>query len=37
MCIAMVIGEVHLVDYEYGGPNFLAFDIADHFCEFAGT
>lgn len=28
---------VGLVDYEYGGPNYLAFDIADHFCEFAGN
>ena len=28
--------EVGLVDYEYGGPNYLAFDIADHFCEHAG-
>lgn len=29
-------GDVGLVDYEYGGPNYLAFDIADHFTEFAG-
>ena len=30
-------GDVRLVDYEFGGPNYLAFDIADHFAEFAGT
>ena len=29
-------GDVQMVDYEYGGPNYLAFDIANHFCEFAG-
>ena len=26
-----------MIDFEYGGPNYLAYDIADHFCEFAGT
>lgn len=30
-------GNMKLVDYEYTGPNYLAFDIADHFCEFAGV
>ena len=25
------------IDFEYGGPNFLIFDIANHFCEFGGT
>ena len=24
------------IDYEYGGFNYAAFDIANHFCEFAG-
>jgi hypothetical protein len=24
------------IDFEYGGPNFLIFDIANHFCEFGG-
>ena len=28
---------INLVDYEYAGPNYLAFDIADHFCEFSGV
>lgn len=28
---------INLVDYEYAGPNYLAYDIADHFCEFAGV
>ncbi len=30
-------GQVSLVDFEYSGPNYLAFDIANHFCEFAGV
>ena len=30
-------GVVKMVDYEYAGPNYLAFDIANHFCEFAGV
>ena len=25
-----------MVDYEYGGPNPAAYDIGNHFCEFAG-
>jgi thiamine kinase-like enzyme len=25
------------IDYEYAGYNYRAFDIADHFCEFAGS
>ena len=25
-----------MIDFEYGGPNYLAYDIANHFCEFAG-
>jgi ethanolamine kinase len=29
-------GEVRLIDFEYGGVNFVAFDIANHFNEFAG-
>lgn len=24
------------IDYEYGGPSYRGFDIANHFCEFAG-
>ncbi len=26
-----------LIDFEYAGPNYLAFEIANHFCEFAGV
>lgn len=25
-----------VIDFEYAGPNYLAYDIANHFCEFAG-
>ncbi|KAJ3368656.1 hypothetical protein GGF31_006218 [Allomyces arbusculus] len=27
---------VRFIDYEYGGVGFVAFDIANHFCEWAG-
>ncbi|CAI8035050.1 Ethanolamine kinase 2 [Geodia barretti] len=30
-------GNVSMVDYEYGGPNLAAYDIGNHFCEFAGV
>ena len=29
--------EVGLIDLEYAGPNYLAYEIANHFCEFAGV
>lgn len=29
-------GQLHLIDFEYGGINYVAFDIANHFNEFAG-
>jgi ethanolamine kinase len=29
-------GEVRLIDFEYGGVNFIGFDIANHFNEYAG-
>jgi len=29
-------GEVKLIDFEYGGVNFIAFDIANHLNEYAG-
>ena len=29
--------SIHFIDFEYAGPNYLAYDIANHFCEFAGT
>jgi ethanolamine kinase len=28
---------IRFIDYEYGGPNFQAFDIANHFNEFPGV
>jgi ethanolamine kinase len=31
-----IIGTVKLIDFEYGGVNFIAFDIANHFNEFVG-
>lgn len=29
--------SVTFIDYEYAGYNYQAFDIANHFAEFAGT
>lgn len=29
-------GSIQLIDFEYGGVNFRAFDIANHFNEYAG-
>jgi len=29
--------EISFIDFEYGDFNYQAFDIADHFCEFAGV
>jgi thiamine kinase-like enzyme len=28
--------DIQLIDFEYGGPNYVAFDIANHFNEYAG-
>ena len=28
--------EITLIDYEYASYNYVAFDIANHFCEYAG-
>jgi thiamine kinase-like enzyme len=30
-------GKIYLIDFEYGGMNYLAFDIANHFNEYAGV
>jgi len=30
------IGDVQFIDYEYSGYNYLAYDIGNHFNEFAG-
>ncbi len=37
MPIFILTDEVGLIDFEYAGPNYLAFEIANHFCEFAGV
>lgn len=29
-------GDIQLIDFEYGGVNYTAFDIANHFNEYAG-
>ena len=29
-------GDIKLIDFEYGSWNYRGFDIANHFCEFAG-
>jgi ethanolamine kinase len=29
-------GEVRFIDFEYGATGYAAFDIANHFCEYAG-
>lgn len=31
------IGDVQFIDYEYSGYNYLAYDIGNHFNEFAGV
>ena len=28
---------VHFIDFEYAGPNYAAYDIANHFNEISGT
>lgn len=30
-------GRIAFIDYEYGGPNPDAYDIGNHFCEYAGV
>ena len=29
-------GAVRFIDYEYGAPGTAAYDVANHFCEYAG-
>lgn len=29
--------SIEFIDFEYAGPNYQAYDIANHFCEFAGN
>lgn len=30
------VGDLQMIDFEYGGYNYIAFDIANHFNEYAG-
>ncbi|TBU02715.1 choline/ethanolamine kinase [Hamiltosporidium tvaerminnensis] len=35
----IIVGEdnkIYFIDYEYSGINYASFDIANHFCEYAG-
>lgn len=34
--VVSLIGDVQFIDYEYSGYNYLAYDIGNHFNEFAG-
>ena len=34
---ALASDVVGVIDLEYAGPNYMAYEIADHFCEFAGV
>ena len=36
MLLLYLIGHVRFIDYEYAGYNYQAFDIGNHFNEFAG-
>lgn len=36
MPLLYLIGHVRFIDYEYAGYNYQAFDIGNHFNEFAG-
>lgn len=36
-CFVSHIGDVQFIDYEYSGYNYLAYDIGNHFNEFAGS
>jgi ethanolamine kinase len=29
--------SIHFIDYEYASPNYQLFEIANHFCEYAGV
>ncbi|KAJ9455362.1 putative ethanolamine kinase [Diplonema papillatum] len=29
-------GELHFIDFEYGGYNYRGYDFGNHFCEYAG-
>ena len=36
LMLSSPLDETNFIDYEYGGHNYRSFDIANHFCEFAG-
>jgi len=35
-CCTVYVEKVSFIDFEYVGYNYQAFDIANHFCEYAG-
>lgn len=37
MMLLVFAGSVKFIDYEYAGYNYQAYDIGNHFNEFAGT
>lgn len=37
MMALVFAGSVKFIDYEYAGYNYQAYDIGNHFNEFAGT
>lgn len=36
LLLLLLTGHVRFIDYEYAGYNYQAFDIGNHFNEFAG-
>lgn len=36
IALLYLVGHVRFIDYEYAGYNYQAFDIGNHFNEFAG-
>jgi len=36
MFLFFFVEKVSFIDFEYVGYNYQAFDIANHFCEYAG-
>lgn len=36
MFLPTTTDRMRVIDFEYAGPNHLAYDIGNHFCEFAG-
>lgn len=36
VCVLVLLEKVTFIDFEYVAFNYQAFDIGNHFCEFAG-